>query len=139
MKELLSTLARRYFFPLVRLLVSTMAQRARQQECCAWIDPMDAYDTASVAVADVDLSRMLSVRCDRSPRQKLLEQACKAVAILVQNGGFRLITRDLGNIDEECLRHVTLTTCFSFARVMKKFPPRWWCWPAILPPGVVLE
>jgi RecA/RadA recombinase len=104
------------------LLVSTMAQLARQQECCAWIDPMDAFDPASAAAAGVDLSRVLWVRCDRSRSLKPLEQAFKSADILVQNGGFRLITLDLGSIDEKSLRQMPLTTWFRFARVTEKTP-----------------
>jgi recombination protein RecA len=102
------------------LLISTMAQLARKQECCAWIDAADAFDPASAAAAGVDLSRLLWVRCDRSRRLKPLEQAFKAADILVQNGGFGLITLDLGSIDEPSLRKVPLTTWFRFARVMEK-------------------
>jgi recombination protein RecA len=104
------------------LLVSTMAQLARKQECCAWIDAADAFDPASAAAAGVDLSRFLWVRCDRSRRLKPLEQAFKATDILVQNGGFGLITLDLGSVDEPSLRRVPLTTWFRFARVMEKMP-----------------
>jgi len=104
------------------LLASTMAQLTRNQECCAWIDATDAFDPASAAAADIDLSRFLWVRCDRSRRLKPLEQAFKAADILVQNGGFGLITLDLGGIDEPLLRKVPLTTWFRFARVMEKTP-----------------
>jgi hypothetical protein len=104
------------------LLVSTMAQVTRKQECCAWIDAADAFDPASAAAAGVDLSRLLWVRCDRSRRLKPLEQAFKAADILVQNGGFGLIILDLGSIDEPSLRKVPLTTWFRFARVMEKMP-----------------
>ena len=104
------------------LMVSTMAQLARKQECCAWIDATDAFDPASAAAAGVDLSRLLWVRCDRSRRLKPLEQAFKAADVLVQNGGFGLITLDLGSIDETSLRRVPLTTWFRFARVMEKTP-----------------
>lgn len=104
------------------LLVSTMAQLTSNQECCAWIDATDAFDPASAAAAGVDLSRLLWIRCDRSRRLKPIEQAFKAADILVQNGGFGLITLDLGGIDESLLRKVPLTTWFRFARVMEKMP-----------------
>jgi recombination protein RecA len=104
------------------VLVSAMAQLTRRQECCAWIDATDAFDPASAATAGVDLSRLLWVRCDRSRRLKPLEQAFKAADVLVQNGGFGLITLDLGSIDEPSLRKVPLTTWFRFARVMEKMP-----------------
>jgi hypothetical protein len=101
-------------------MASTMAQLAHQQECCAWIHPLDAFDPATASVADVDLFRLLWVRCYLSRRLKPLEQAFKAADILVQNGAFRLITLDLGSIDEESLRQAPLTICFRFARAMKK-------------------
>jgi hypothetical protein len=104
------------------LLVSTVAQLTRNQECCAWIDAADTFDPESAAAAGVDLSRLLWVRCDPSRRLKPLEQAFKAADILVHNGGFGLITLDLGSIAEPSLRKVPLTTWFRFARVMEKMP-----------------
>lgn len=103
------------------LLVSVTAQLLRQMECCAWIEAMDPFDSASAAAGVVDLSRFLSLWCERSRCLKSLE-AFEAAYILVQHGGFRLITFDLASIDEQSLRQVWRTTWFRLACVMEKMP-----------------
>jgi recombination protein RecA len=55
-------------------------------------------------------------------RMKPIEQAFKAADILIQNGGFGLIVIDLGEIDEQLVRKIPLTTWFRFARVIEKQP-----------------
>jgi recombination protein RecA len=104
------------------LLVSIMAQLTHRRECCALIDATDSFDPSSSAAAGVDLSRVLWVRCGKGRCLKPLEQAFKAADVLVQNGGFGLITLDLGSIDEQSIRRVPLTTWFRFARVVEKMP-----------------
>jgi recombination protein RecA len=53
---------------------------------------------------------------------KSVEQAFKAADILIQNGGFGVITLDLGSVDEKLIRKIPLTTWFRFARVMETLP-----------------
>jgi recombination protein RecA len=55
-------------------------------------------------------------------RMKPIEQAFKAADILIQNGGFGLIVIDLGEIEEQLVRKIPLTTWFRFARVIEKQP-----------------
>jgi hypothetical protein len=104
------------------LLLSLLAQVTRKEQFCALVDAGDCFDPASAEAAGVCLSRLLWVRCARGLQLKPLEQAFKATDILVQNGGFALIAVDLGNIEEEVVRRVPLTTWFRFARVVEKMP-----------------
>ena len=93
---------------------------------CALIDANDCFDPASAERSGVRLDRLLWVRCartskpERGLRLSPLEQAFKAADILLQNGGFRLIAVDLGDVTERALRKVPLTTWFRFARVVEK-------------------
>jgi recombination protein RecA len=104
------------------LLVSLMAQVTRREQFCALVDAGDCFDPQSAEAAQVNLARVLWVRCAVRQRLKPLEQAFKAADILAQNGGFALIAVDLGNIEEKLVRKVPLTTWFRFARVVEKMP-----------------
>ena len=104
------------------LLVSILTQFSERQECCALIDASDCFDPLSSGVAGVDLSRTLWVRCGQRARLRRLEQAFKAADILLQNGGFGLVALDLGDIAEDSIRKVPLTTWFRFARLVERMP-----------------
>jgi hypothetical protein len=57
------------------VLLATLAAATHRGECCAFIDASDALDPHSVAAADIDLDRLLWVRCgdaaskNNSPRR----------------------------------------------------------------------
>ena len=123
------------------ILCSLLAHATDRQELCALIDASDCFDAGSAESAGVNLPRLLWVRCgkkrktgpaDRGKkaecrgaeqrRIKPLEQAFKAVDILIQNGGLGLIVIDLGEIEEQLVRKIPLTTWFRFARVIEKHP-----------------
>jgi recombination protein RecA len=104
------------------LLLSVMQKVTRREESCALVDASDCFDPASAEAAGVDMSRLLWVRCGTGKGMPSLEQAFRASDIIVQNGGFGLITVDLGNIEERLVRKVPLSTWFRFARVVEKMP-----------------
>jgi hypothetical protein len=103
-----------------RLMVSVL----RKGAFCALVDAGDSFDPTGTELSEVELDRLLWVRCRRQAgRGKTLtplEQAFKAADILIQNGGFELIAVDLAAISEAALRKVPLTTWFRFARVAEK-------------------
>lgn len=106
------------------LLFSVMARLTRSNHFCALVDADDCFDPTSAEAAGVELDRVLWVRCGQNAaaaRQlSSLEQAFKAADILVQSGGFQLISVDVSNIEERRLRKVPLTTWFRFARVAER-------------------
>ena len=103
------------------LLLSLLAQITGQEQFCALVDTCDSFDPESANAMGVGLPRLLWVRCsDRG--MKSVEQAFKAVDILIQNGGFGLIALDLGDVNEKLTRKIPLTTWFRFARVMETLP-----------------
>jgi hypothetical protein len=107
------------------VLVSLMSHVTVEGYFCALVDPSDCFDPAGAEDA-VELGRLLWVRCSgqangsKKGRLSRLEQAFKATDILLQNGGFRLIAVDLGDMEEAAMRKVPMTTWFRFARVAEK-------------------
>ena len=53
------------------LALSFLAGITRAAKACAWVDVSDALDPESAAAADVDLERMLWVRCGVSARKRI--------------------------------------------------------------------
>jgi recombination protein RecA len=103
------------------LLLSLLTQVSGKEQFCAVVDAGDSFDPESANETGVCLSRLLWIRCG-DHGMKSVEQAFKATDILIQNGGFELITLDLGNVDEKLIRKIPLTTWFRFARVMEALP-----------------
>jgi len=104
----------------------SLLSRVTAQEFCALVDASDCFDPTSAERSGVRLDHLLWVRCARTLKTRHglllgpLEQAFKSADILLQNGGFRLIAVDLGDIPEPALKQVPLTTWFRFARVVEK-------------------
>ena len=124
------------------LLLSLLAQATGREEVCALVDANDAFDPHSAAAAGVDLKRVLWVRCGRkvssssfhvarknrvsaekreTRNEKLasIEQALRAVDLLLQAGGFGLVAMDLGDIPAAIARRVPLTSWFRFRRAVE--------------------
>jgi hypothetical protein len=123
------------------LLLALMAQVTARKEVCALVDASDAFDPRSAAAAGVDLERMLWVRCGGVSSFKLqvsrhsretrhlkretssrVEQALRALDLLLQAGGFGLVTIDLGDIPPAIARRVPLTSWFRFWRAVENTP-----------------
>lgn len=104
------------------VLMSLLAQATQADHFCAMVDVGDCFSPSSASAMNVCLPGLLWVRCGNSNRLKPVEQAFKAADILIQNGGFGLIAIDLGNVKEELLRKIPLTTWFRFARVVEQTP-----------------
>jgi hypothetical protein len=124
------------------LLLSLMAQMTSREEVCAFVDASDAFDPQSAAAAGVDLNRLLWIRCGQKffrssflvsrknnasaekreiRNQKLasVEQALRALDLLLQAGGFGLLVLDLGDIPPAIARRVPLTSWFRFRRAVE--------------------
>jgi hypothetical protein len=102
------------------VLVSLLAN-ATQDHFCALVDANDAFDPTPADMTEMNLSRLLWVRCGKSQsRLKPLEQAFKVTDMLLQSSGFGLIVVDLGSIAERFVRNVPLSSWFRFSRVVEK-------------------
>jgi len=120
------------------LLLALMAQMTAREEVCALVDASDAFDPHSAAAAGVDLERVLWVRCSQDSRFKFhvsrsrletrnvkretfsrIEQALRALDLLLQAGGFGLLVMDLGDIPPAIARRVPLASWFRFRRAVE--------------------
>lgn len=103
------------------MLFNLMAQLTQASHFCALVDGDDRFDPESAQAVGVDLSHALWVRCDRTRRRRqVMEQAFKSADILLNNGGFDLIAVDVGDVPEQIVRRVPLSTWFRFRRVAEK-------------------
>jgi hypothetical protein len=110
------------------LMLSILAEATARQEVCALVDAGNGFDPASAAQSEVNLERLLWIRCgtglgsQKNSSQKNLERALKATDLLLQSGGFGIVAMDLGNIAEEWLRRIPLTSWFRFQRAVENTP-----------------
>lgn len=102
------------------LMFSAMAQLTSKGRYCALVDAHDAFDPTTAESNGVDLGHVLWFRGKRTRELTVLEQAFKAVDILVNDGGFELIFVDISYVPEAEVRRVPMTTWFRFARVVEK-------------------
>jgi len=98
------------------LLLSALAERTAQDEACALVDGHDTFDPYSAQVAGVELKQLLWARC------RNIDQAFRATDLLVQGGGFGLITLDLSDIPPETVRYIPLNAWFRFRRAVEDTP-----------------
>jgi hypothetical protein len=94
-------------------LLATLTSRG---EACALIDAEDAFDPASAQAAGVALDRLLWVRCHG------LEQALRAVDLLLGAGGFGAAILDLADVPARRTRRVPLSYWFRFRRAVEHTP-----------------
>ena len=132
------------------LLLAAIAAATQRQEVCALVDTNDTFDPHSAAAADVDLKRLLWVRCCASNREghdfsranktfpktrtlvpekkknakseDAVEQALRVTDLLLQSGGFGLIAIDLGDVPIKTARRIPLTSWFRFRRAVEHTP-----------------
>ena len=96
------------------VLCRALAQATGRGELAALIDPCDRFDPVSADSAGVDLSRLLWVR-DTGDSAR----AVKALNLVLQAGGFGLVTLDLADLPVPAVRGLPFTTWFRLARVIE--------------------
>lgn len=102
------------------LTLSFLAQRTVEGQVCAWVDVNDSLDPESASANGVSLCRLLWVRCregERAAKGKpwtRLDQALRAVGLLLQTAGFAAIVLDLGTTTPEHASRIPLATWFRF-------------------------
>ena len=99
------------------LLLSALASATRQEETCALVDTSDTFDLSSAAHARIDCDRLLWVRCNGN-----LERAFKATDLLLQSGGFGLVTLNLADVATKYTRRIITSWWFRFRRVIENTP-----------------
>lgn len=111
-------------------LVSWLAAATARGELTALVDPLDMFDPSSADACGVDLARLLWVRgralgSDRVslPREAgdlrvQVEQAVKAVNLILQASGFGLVALDLGEVPVSVIGRLPFTTWRRLHRVI---------------------
>jgi hypothetical protein len=99
------------------LMLTTLAHATNHDEVCALVDTNNAFDPQSATSAQMDLDRLLWVRCDGK-----LEHAFKAADLLLQGGGFGLVMLDLGDVPTQQVRKIISSWWYRFRRVVEDKP-----------------
>jgi hypothetical protein len=99
------------------LLLSALAVATTQEETCALVDTSDTFDLSTAADARVACDRLLWVRCSGS-----VERAFKATDLLLQSGGFGLVTLNLADVAAKHARRIITSWWFRFRRVIENTP-----------------
>lgn len=109
------------------LLLQAMAAATRRGELVAVVDALDMLDVESASAAGVDLSKLLWIRgfvvtnpglC-RDLNQRAMEQALKALGLVLQAGNFGLVVLDLGEAPSEAVKRLPFTTWLRVQRMVE--------------------
>src|SRR5882757_8260264 len=109
------------------LLVQMLAAATARDELVALVDTLDMFDVGSAASAGVDLTRLLWIRghvvvnpgmC-RDLNQRAMEQALRALTLVLQAGNFGLVVLDVGEAPADALRRLPFTTWLRLQRMVE--------------------
>lgn len=96
------------------LLLSTLAAATNNDETCALIDTTDCFDIASAVAAEIELSKLLWVRCAGN-----VEHAFKIVDFLLHGGGFGLIALDIGDVPVSYTNRIVSSWWYRFRHTIE--------------------
>jgi hypothetical protein len=109
------------------VMLRMLAAATARGELVALIDALDMLDVNSAAAAGVDLARLLWVRglvvtnpgmC-RDLNQRALEQAIRALALVLQAGNVGLVVFDAAEAPPHALRRLPFTTWLRLQRMVE--------------------
>jgi recombination protein RecA len=109
------------------LLVQMAAAATARGELVALVDALDMFDVASAASAGVDLARLLWIRghvvtnpgmC-RDLNQRAMEQAIRALTLVLQAGNFGLVVLDVAEAPADAVRRLPFTTWMRLQRMIE--------------------
>jgi len=98
------------------LLLSALASRTAAGEVCALVDARDSFDPLTGNSAGIALEKLLWVRCQN------IDQALRAMDLLIQAGGFGMVAVDLSDVPTRTVRQVPLNAWFRFRRAVEDTP-----------------
>jgi hypothetical protein len=93
----------------------------------ALVDALDMFDAASASEAGIDFNRLLWIRghvvtspgmC-RDMNQRAVEQAIKALTLVLQAGNFGLVVLDMAEAPSEAHRRLPFTTWLRLQRLIE--------------------
>jgi recombination protein RecA len=97
-------------------LLSALASRTRDGEVCALVDARDSFDPLTATAVGLALDKLLWVRCQN------IDQALRAMDLLIQAGGFGMVAVDLSDVPTRTVRQVPLNAWFRFRRAVEDTP-----------------
>ena len=109
------------------MLLQMMAAATARGELVALVDALDMLDVSSAAAAGVDLDRLLWIRghvvsnpglC-RDMNQRAMEQAVRALTLVLQAGNLGLVVLDVGEAPAEALRRLPFTTWLRLQKMVE--------------------
>src|SRR5262249_3970066 len=109
------------------LLLRTVAAATARGELVALVDALDMLDVGSAAAAGVGLDRLVLV-CGhvvsntgfcRDMNQRAVEQAMRAVALVLQAGNFGIVALDLAEAPSLAIRRLPFTTWLRLQRMVE--------------------
>lgn len=109
------------------VLLQAAAAATARGELVAIIDALDMLDVASVEAAGVDVRHLLWVRghvvanpglC-RDLNGRAMEQAVKALGLVLQAGNFGLVALDVGDAPRDAVRRLPFTTWLRLQRMVE--------------------
>jgi recombination protein RecA len=109
------------------LLLRMLATATARGELVALVDALDMFDVESAAAADVDLNRLLWIRghlvthpgfC-HDTNQRALEQAVRALTLVLQAGNFGIVALDVADAPPAALRRLPFTTWLRLQRMIE--------------------
>src|SRR5450759_1501743 len=109
------------------LLLGMLAAATARGELVALVDVLDRFDVASAQAAGIDLDRLLWIRgpvvmnpgfC-RDLNQRALEQAVKALTLVMQAGNFGLVAFDAADAPSDAIRRLPFTTWLRLQRMLE--------------------
>jgi hypothetical protein len=109
------------------LLLRMLAAATARGELVALIDVLDSFDVESAQAAGIDLDRLLWIRghvvmnpgfC-RDLNQRALEQAVKALTLVLQAGNFGLVVFDAADAPSDAIRRLPFTTWLRLQRMVE--------------------
>jgi hypothetical protein len=112
------------------LAAQAVAQATRQGELAALVDATDSFDPASLAHVAVHWPHLLWVRgrvpvggaatrAAQALQEQELDRALKAMALVLQAGGFGVAVLDVGDVPAALLRQLPFTTWLRLARLVE--------------------
>jgi hypothetical protein len=109
------------------LLLQMMAAATARGELVALVDALDMLDVESAASAGVNLAQLLWIRghvvmnpglC-RDLNQRALEQAIRALTLVLQAGNFGLVAFDVAEAPADAVRRLPFTTWMRLQRIIE--------------------
>jgi recombination protein RecA len=109
------------------LTLQMLASATARGELVALVDALDMLDVESAVSAGIDLERLLWVRghvvanpgmC-RDMNQRALEQAIRALGLILQAGNFGLVVLDVAEAPGDALRRLPFTTWLRLQRMVE--------------------